>query len=235
MVANRDEGDLSLLSAEDSAVSSTQRVADELRKLIIQGTLPPGEKLKVKTLSALLHTGASPIREALSLLTSDHLVERIDQRGFRVAPASERQFRDILMSRCKLEEIAIRQSLAKGDTAWEEHLVLIHHRLSKAKRASVEEWEGLHKAFHTALISACDSPIMLRFCDQLYDLNIRYRYIANTSVNYGKRNVALEHKQIFEAALERDADAASKQLTHHYELTGEFLAERVGSLYSAQK
>ena len=54
----------------DSPVSSTQRVVEDLRKRIIQGQLLPGEKLKVESLKTLLDTGASPIREALSLLLS---------------------------------------------------------------------------------------------------------------------------------------------------------------------
>ena len=215
-------------AANDATVSATQRVADELRHLIIQGKFTPGEKLKVETLKALLQTGASPIREALSLLTSDHLVERIDQRGFRVAAASEKHFREILMLRCELEDLALKQSLVNGDTRWEEHLVLAHHRLAKSARTDIDEWEYLHKAFHKVLISASDSPILLRFCNQLYDLNIRYRYIAGTSTRYAKRDVAAEHNQILDAAIARDTEAACKLLVRHYEVTGEFLADEIG-------
>ena len=62
------------------ATSSTQRVFVELRDRIIQGDIAPGERLKVDSLKTLLNVGATPIREALSLLTSDQLVERLDQR-----------------------------------------------------------------------------------------------------------------------------------------------------------
>lgn len=58
----------------------------------------------------LLDMGASPICEALSLLTSDMLVERIGQRGFRAAPASPANFEEILKLRCTLEDMALRQS-----------------------------------------------------------------------------------------------------------------------------
>ena len=71
---------------ESTNVSATQRVFNELRQQIIKGRIAPGEKLKIESLKVKLNTGTSPIREALSLLTSDQLVERIDQRGFRAAP-----------------------------------------------------------------------------------------------------------------------------------------------------
>ena len=45
--------------------------------------------------------------EALSLLTSDYLVERKDQRGFRVLCRC-RKFEELLRTRCWLEDRAIR-------------------------------------------------------------------------------------------------------------------------------
>ena len=57
------------LTSTDGSV--TQRTYQTLRKLIVTGVLKPGEKLKIEGLKKKLDTGASPIREALSLLTSD--------------------------------------------------------------------------------------------------------------------------------------------------------------------
>jgi DNA-binding GntR family transcriptional regulator len=207
-------------------ISITQRVYDELRQRIIRGDIPPGERLKVDALKALLQAGASPIREALSLLTSDQLVERLDHRGFRAAPASTTHFREILMLRCRLDDIALRNSISKGDTQWEERLVLAHHRLSQAPRQESEIWEQLHKAFHIALLQACDSPILLKFCDQLYNLNVRYHFLAGKSIRYEKRDVAQEHAEILSATLQRNADLACQKLISHYQQTGDFLADQ---------
>jgi len=80
--------------------SATQRTYRTIRRMIVTGEVRPGEKLKIEGLRLRLDTGASPIREALSLLTSEHLVERIDQRGFRAAPTSRKNFDEILLLRC---------------------------------------------------------------------------------------------------------------------------------------
>jgi GntR family carbon starvation induced transcriptional regulator len=69
-------------SAKNTDTSTTQKTYLALRKMIVAGDIKPGEKLKIEGLRKRLDAGASPIREALSLLTSDNLVERIDQRGF---------------------------------------------------------------------------------------------------------------------------------------------------------
>lgn len=195
--------------------------------MILNGEISPGERLKVDRLKTLLNTGASPIREALSLLTSDQLVERIDQRGFRAAHASKEQFNEVFELRCSLEDLALRQGIAKTSTAWEESLVLAHHHMTRVSRDEAEPFESLHKTFHLRLLENCGSPILLKFCSQLYDLNIRYRYMAGQAMDYGTRDVAKEHADILEAVLDHDPDRASAALMLHYRSTGEFLSKRI--------
>lgn len=203
--------------------SATQKAYHALRRMIVVGELQPGEKLKIDRLRAALDTGASPVREALSLLTSDLLVERLDQRGFRAAEASQENFIEILTLRCELEGMALRQSIARADEDWEDALVLAHHKMVREDRTNLEAFEARHKAFHLALLANCNSPILLKFCSQLYDLNIRYRYLAGKSLDYQKRDVAAEHAAILQAAVDRDADLACERLLSHYRQTGAFL------------
>ncbi len=193
--------------------------------MILTGELAPAEKLKIETLRKRLDTGASPVREALSLLTSDQLVERFDQRGFRAAPTSKANFEEILRLRCALEDMALRQSIARASADWEEDLVLAHHRMLRAVGSDTEHFEVHHKAFHMALLANCDSPILLKFCNQLYDLNIRYRYIAGGALGYGSRDVSQEHAEILDAVVEKNADLATERLISHYRQTGDFLKD----------
>ncbi|SDL01773.1 GntR family transcriptional regulator [Aliiruegeria lutimaris] len=204
-------------------VSATHKAYLALRRMIVVGELQPGEKLKIDRLRNVLDTGASPVREALSLLTSDLLVERLDQRGFRAADTSHENFVEILTLRCELEEMALRQSISNADEEWEDALVLAHHKMVRQQPTDLEAFEARHKDFHMALLANCRSPILMKFCSQLYDLNIRYRYLAGKALNYQKRDVASEHAAILEAALDRDANLASERLLNHYRQTGAFL------------
>lgn len=220
-----------ILNTDSNGGSATNRAYRSLRDRIVTGQMMPGARLKVEALKEMLDTGASPIREALSLLTSDQLVERIDQRGFRVAHVSAEQFREILKLRCALEDMALRESLTVADKGWEEMLVLAHHRMTRVPREEIDAFEAQHKEFHMALLAACPSPILLKFCDRLYDLNIRYRYLAGKASGYAvKRDVAKEHSDILTAALDRDADFASVCLIQHYRKTGQFLADQLASM-----
>lgn len=208
---------------KEAPSSATQTTYRRLHEMIVTGVLKPGEKLKIDRLRKRLDTGASPIREALSLLTSDSLVERLDQRGFRAAPIDLHNFEEILTMRCVLEDMALRQSLANRTDAWEEQVVLSHHRMTRAQTHGTGDFEALHKAFHMAVLSACDGPILLRFCSQLYDLNIRYRFLAGSGLNYERRDVGAEHAAILDAAVAGDTERAATALRTHYERTGAYV------------
>ena len=209
--------------------SMTSRAYSQLKHDIISGRLEPGCKLKIETLRHQYDVGTSPIREALSLLTSDHFVERIDQRGFRVSDVSAEEFQELLKTRCWLEERALRESIERGSAQWEEKVVLANYRLSRISRSESDDhfvanvnWEIAHKQFHMTLISECGSSLLLKFCDQLYDQNIRYRQLSGATA-YPKRDVAEEHNSICDAVLSRDSDLAVKLLLDHYNNTSAFV------------
>ncbi|ASJ76660.1 GntR family transcriptional regulator [Granulosicoccus antarcticus] len=211
--------------SDSSEGSATQRTCKALRRMIIQGEIKPGEKLKIDGLCKRLNTGASPVREALSLLSSGHLVQRSDQRGFRAAPVSRANFEEILKLRCTLEDMALRDSIANMDEKWEESVVLSHHRMTRKPVEEIDVFEEHHKSFHMTLLANCQAPIMFEFCSQLYDLNIRYRLLALRSLNYHNRHVTDEHLGIMEAAIAGDAELASERLLAHYCSTGTYLME----------
>src|SRR5690606_19392147 len=124
-------------------------------------------------------------REALNRLAADGLVERRDQRGFVAAGISRQDLKELTDTRCWLEEVAIRQAMARRDPAWEEGIVLAHHRLQRTPRSlqapQFEDnpaWELAHRDFHRALIQGCGSRWLIGFCEQLADQLYRYRKLV---------------------------------------------------------
>ncbi len=219
--------------------SLTIRAYGRLRDMIISNQLVPGQRLKVELLRELIEVGATPIREALSLLTSDGLVERLDKRGFRVSEVSLEEYDDLHTTRCLLEEHALRQSIARGDQGWEDGLVLVTHRLRRLPRTlagadgalrSNPEWERMHKLFHMTLLSASPSKALLQFCDQLHDRLNRYRSFAAIGAS-APRDWKTEHDAIAEAAIDRDADVAVSRLIEHYSKTTGILKQTLAEMH----
>src|SRR5258708_25970598 len=112
-------------------------VADEaysrLRSDILGGELLPGMKLKLDALRERYDVSVNTLRETLSRLAADGLVEAEGQRGFAVIPASFSDLLDITETRRLLECHAARLSLARADLEWESRLVAAYHKLSKVE------------------------------------------------------------------------------------------------------
>lgn len=213
--------------------SQTYRAYSLLREAILAGTLRPGARIKIDTIRETTGIGMSPVREALSLLSSEGLVNRHDQRGFWAAEIGKEDFSELLRTRCWVEEKALRESIARGGADWQAAVTEAEARLAATPRStrsdsfqSNDAWEIAHRDFHRALIAACGSRYLLQFCSRLYDLNIRYRNIAGR-LAYPERRVDVEHREIRDKALARDADAAVAVLIHHYETTGGYVARRL--------
>ena len=213
---------------ETLASIAYQRLLDD----IVGGRLRPGSKLRLQFLTERYAVGNSPLREALNRLSANGMVQREDNRGFRVSPASAEELSELIRTRCWLEEIALRESIRHGDAAWEEGVLVAYHRLSKRNRLSDEEyvtfdgtWEDLHRAYHLSLLSACNSKILLDFCAQLHEQTLRYRNLSSMQA-YRDRHELDEHRAIRDAVLDRDGDKAVELLRAHYRITGEIALAR---------
>jgi DNA-binding GntR family transcriptional regulator len=222
-----------LLALAAGTATRATHLYDQLRSDLLGGGFGPGSKLAIEALAERYDTSATPLREALNRLVADGLVERREQRGFVVAGISEQDLAEITKTRCWLEERALRESIAARSTAWEENLVLAHHRLARTPRSLHEqrfednpEWEPLHRAFHRALIAGCGSRWLLGFCDQLADQHHRYRRLSAPRA-FAKRAVKAEHQQLLEAALAGRADEAVALLCAHFERTAKVIHDVV--------
>lgn len=217
---------MNLVDQEQHEKTLAERAYRLIREDIVSGRLIPNEKLKIDMLRQRYGFGAGPLREALSRLAGDNLVEVLGQRGFTVAPIYCRDAEEIGDLRKLLETEALSRSIPNGDDAWEERLITSYHRLSRyevGKNQGIEAldtWEGHNSAFHDATVAACDSVWLLRIRGQLFRQHERYRRFSRIqSVN--TRTIHNEHEALFEACLARDVNSAVAVISTHIQRTTE--------------
>lgn len=193
----------------------------QLRVDLLSGKLQPGERLRADMLRQRFGIASSPIREALNRLVSEGFVSLTDQKGFRVAPVSAAELRELVMARCWIDGAAVTQAIRRHDVEWEESLVLALHRLSRADRhapsASADtraDWERLHREFHLALVAGCGSSWVRRISAQLFDCAERYRLLAADEIP--RANELDQHRGIVDACLAGKAQQAVQLLEEHY-------------------
>lgn len=203
------------------AATLVETAIENLRRDILTGAVAPGSKLRIDDLRANYGIGASPLREALSRLISSGLVTTQGQKGFRVAPVSTGDYRDITETRKLLECEALGESVKNGDDNWEAHIVACYDRLDRehdilheTAGATADAWEQANEDFHEALVAACTSVWVLNFRQIIYDQAARYRrqFILEPET---KRVAHDEHGEMMRAALARDAGELCRLAESH--------------------
>ena len=164
------------------------------------------------------------------LLTS--LIVGIGQRGFRVADVSREDLLDITLMRTAVEVEAIRLAISHGDDAWEAGILSALHQMRRhiertgnEFREGAEDFDRLHKGFHTALLAACGSQRMLNAHSDLYDQAYRYRRVMMRAIDSGKKFVR-EHQLLADRVLSRDIAGAQTMLAAHLRSTINFVYPR---------
>jgi GntR family transcriptional regulator, carbon starvation induced regulator len=219
--------------------SLTAGVVKALKNDIVRGAYLPNAKLKIADLAEFYGVSPGAVREALSRLVSEGLVEFTEQRGFRAAPVSETALIDITNTRVLIECEALRRAIRNGSAEWEQKVIDSHRRLSQAplfkRGADVVDggWAVLHRQFHRTLLEPCGSEWLLRFQGILFEQTERYRALEGLShkkVARFTRDVAGEHNAIARATLARDAREATALLERHYMKTVEVLCQNRDAL-----
>ncbi|MBL0371901.1 FCD domain-containing protein [Rhizobium sp. KVB221] len=215
--------------ASPKAGSLTAEAHARLRGDILACRLIPGHKLVIQDLCDSLGFSLGAVREALSRLTSEGLVEAEPRKGFRVAPITEEELQDITNVRATIESLCLENAIRNGDLKWETGIVSTLFELSRLKLQDADDsarvsevWAETHRRFHEALVAACDSPWLLRLRETLFTQSERYRRVSVPLDRMG-RDLHGEHKAIADAAIARDVVRATAEMRAHLAKTTRIL------------
>ncbi len=221
-----------VMSNDLNRKSLGSRAYDRLREEVLTCRLAPGERLNINQLCTELGFSLGAVREAISKLTAEGLVQADPNRGFSVAPISTSELRDLTGVRIEIETLCLRRSMVIGDVAWEASVLAAYHIMSNTPQIvggdvaqASGDWWIAHAAFHRALVSACDSPWLMRLRDQLFAQSERYRMLGGRYGLRDRRDVNREHKDIADAVLARDIDRATGLMDSHLEKTTSMLLD----------
>lgn len=195
-------------------------VYDRLRREILTGKFRPSEKLRIDVIASTYEVGNNAVREALSRLAAERLIDRHERRGYSAPAMGLEAWRTLGKTRIWVESLALRESILNRTDAWEESIVVAYHRLSKTSKKdeshhALPEWNSAHREFHRALIENCGSHWLLEFCDQLADQAGRYIFVSNL-YRVSPRDGHAEHEVLMKAVLNGSVEHAQETLVAHY-------------------
>lgn len=216
-----------------AAITRGEQVYVQLRADILSGRLLPGTKLRFAELTDRYDCSTSVVREGLTRLAEQGLVQAEPQHGFHVTPLSDDDLDDLTTARVELEGLVLRMSIEHGDIAWESEVVAAHHALDRTSMESdgdpvvmSEEWTQAHSRFHEALLSACPNQRLRGMALSLRDAAELYRRWSRPIGHDDTRDVQGEHRALAAAALRGDATEAVRMLEEHLRRTTRALGAR---------
>ncbi len=191
----------------------TDSTYERLRELIFSNELEAGETFTEATLATRLGVSRTPIREGLTRLEQDGLVERF-ARGVRVKERSPEEILEIYEVRVTLEEAAARGAASRRSELDLSRLEAIHQEMLVLPAGDGAGRVSWNNRFHEALWRASHNATLE---DVITRLISRLRRYPQTTLTFPGRweQVLTEHEQLIAAVRGQDPDRAAAIAAAH--------------------
>lgn len=201
---------------------------DRLKDAIRHADVPAGYPLSETRLSKILGISRTPVREALQQLSQEGLVEIIPGRAVTVASRSIRDVLNVVHIRFLLEpEMTRLAAEAITDAQLETLRRTIIEMETAVDNGDQEAWSKADTIFHETLSDACPNKLLGEIVVQMRN---RVHHLANVDSQTNPRRLrecTVEHREIVDAMLTRDAQAAEKATREHINVLRQSLFNRL--------
>ena len=219
-----------MLSRVTLPSTRTQAVYAELKRQIVEGTLPPGARLVIDELARVMGISQSPIREALKRLESERLVSSVPYVGAVVAASSPEELVGEYRMLAVLSGLAARLATPRlTDADFDAIEALIGQIHACTDEGRFEEATVYNNRLHTVINRACGLERLRAQIRELWEYSIQRH-----SMYYGVgtlRAVAAneEHRTILQALRARDADVAESLIRAHFWSAADLFAAHIAN------
>lgn len=201
-----------------SPLGETPTTYEALRRLILSGKLAQGEQIVETYLADVLGVSRTPVRDALTRLIAEGLVEQRPNRTKYVADLWLK-VRDVLAVRTRLEPWAAALASDHLSTVDIDQLRRLQDRMEALLNNStenIEELLRLNRAFHEKLTSFSKNTALIEVLARLRPYSVFPRIIERYSPETLKVAI-LEHREIIDALWNRDKVEVERIVTVHLE------------------
>jgi len=207
--------------------SLTDAVAMRIQKEILSGRIPPGQRMRLRSLQEQFGVSHIPIREALRRLEGIGLVEILPQRGAIAARLAYDEFTDVYDLRKIIEpEIAARATAGIGPTRLEEIKKALDELNAEPEGSRSPHFNELHRRFHWLICEPGSTPVVERVMKQLWQTSDRYVHLSLTEDRTALK-AERQHRRLYEAIRKGDPEMMRRELTAHLENTEQGLRRAV--------
>lgn len=212
--------------------NSTEYAYSALRQDIISGRMSPGSRVNQVHVARRLNISRGPLREAVSRLQQEGLIDTVANHQARVAPLTVPDLEQLYAARIVLETLSLRISLPQlsADVDLPELERLIAAMDSHAQADDHESWDAEHLKFHRLLLSRAGDRLVQE-TDRLREHAERYRRVYSARP-HAHAQAGRDHLELLQACGDGLVMLAVERLAHHQARTALGVAALLDPMHS---
>lgn len=202
--------------------TAVAQVHKQVRRAIVLGQSEPGERLSPEVLSIRCGCSATPVREALKMLSQEGLVTYKPHGGFFVTRLTYKELRDLLDLRRILEVASVERAVSRLTDEQFAELNRVHAGYTGDDDESRDRYMLENKRFHCLVAQASENGALADALASLHDRLTPYMEVIHSGDEMERI-----HKRLIEALGSRDAARARECILNEVNETYAATLERV--------
>ena len=192
-----------------------EQIANQLRRSILRGTLPPGRFVKERDIAADMGVSRTPVREAIRILSKEGLVELRPSRSPIVATTDFTEVAEQTEVLIELEKLSAELACKNATEAEIDNIAeIVKYMAENFDDSDPLDMFEIDMTFHTAIASASGNKALAETHGSFLRRLWRARYLSARQRRNRERVVG-QHTQILEALLARKAQEARDAIDNH--------------------
>ncbi|HKL41158.1 MAG TPA: GntR family transcriptional regulator [Clostridia bacterium] len=198
-------------------ISQSERAYNSIKKSILNLDLKPGQQLSESDLATQLKMSRTPIREAISKLNNENLVDVIPRKGTFVKILSGNEIKNIYETAEGLESMAVYLVVKRKDEIDLDELSEQVKNMEIAfENNDIEKWIKSDELFHSIMRKFCDNEYIIEDLKKI-DTQIHRVRIMMRKILTNRKKSTKEHRETFEKIVKGDAKGARETMHKHWE------------------
>lgn len=204
-----------------------EQVYKSLKASMLNGVLPPNNRLIEERLAEEMGTSRTPVREAIQKLEKEGLIHKLPKGGFAVSTITDEDIEEVFGIRSVLEGYAgyLATSRATNDDIWSLEET-VQQEEECLKRKDTEEIIRLNTEFHDRLYKAAKSSKLYSIINDLRDYIYRYRIIIFRYEGMAEISIK-DHKDMIGLMKAKNARQVEKLVRKHIIRGGDLVKKKM--------
>jgi len=186
--------------------TSQQAILAELRRVILDGGVPPGTPIPVNDVAELFGVSTIPVRESLKTLTAEGLVAHQLNVGYSVAQLTASELAEMYLVRETLESAALAAAVNLATDADRRHVTEVHSVLETAVREDDSlTYHRQSRAFHLGLTRPAGMLRLLHMLETAWNITEPVQLMVHAEPAQ-RALLQQDHQRMLDAYLRVDAE-----------------------------